>query len=138
MPSNLEGSISPTCLPLMESQADAGLLTCSFYATLGGPGDESVCETSGLITPDASDIAQIVAGYAADGFDASMNPTCLVPRLVGADLDDAGSCDASPMIGWCLAPLPGCPFALRFSPELHLGAAEITIACDLCGGSADL
>jgi hypothetical protein len=133
--SGLVGDVAPWCVPFNAGEVDAGQLTCSLYVTLDAPGDESVCESLGLLVPDADDLGQIRAGNVANGAaDRSADPTCLVPQLGGMDLDDAGSCFSSS--GWCLmSSWGGCSLAVLFSPEkLQLmNGTLVTLGCALCG-----
>ncbi len=138
----LVGSVSPMCLPFSASQVDAGL-TCSVFATLNASGDESVCASFGLETPDAEDLQQVRSGqeslwHSAGGINWSLYPTCTVPQLAGANLSPEGGCYSSSVAGWCLATYAGEPCGaasvpLQFSPDALPGGALVTYGCDLCG-----
>jgi hypothetical protein len=126
---------APFCLPFSGPEVDGGQLSCSLFVTLATAGDESVCASMGLAAPSATDLSQIQSTIAANGgarFSAS--PTCMVPQLVGADLDDAGSCASSSTPGWCLETGPCPSYMLVVSPELETAGTLVTLGCALCGG----
>jgi hypothetical protein len=131
---------APTCLPFSPSNAGT-VLSCSIYATLSDAADASACASLGLETPDAVTLRQLrsrqesewrSAGGADSGHaDWSMLPTCLVPRLASAALDDAGSCGSSPEAGWCV--FPGvCASQVVFSPTARPAGSLVTIECQEC------
>lgn len=111
-------------------------------ATLPQPGDESVCAAYGLNVPDADVVRHFRDRQDAEwrrsgGADAGVPnpytlPMCMVPQLLGADLDPNGSCDASPKAGWCVF-AGTCEeqlgFSSKASPTGDLAGARITVAC---------
>src|SRR5271166_3657629 len=56
---------APTCVPFPASQLGS-TLSCTVFATLDTPGDESLCGAAGLQTPEASVLQQLRAQQAAD------------------------------------------------------------------------
>ncbi len=145
--SNIFSDASADCIPFPATAVDGGP-SCTVFVTLyAQDGDESICESSGLQTPDAATLDQLrssqesewmAAGGADSGApDPSMHPTCVIPRLLGPDLDALGSCLSSPKAGWCLttgsAAAPGCASEIVFSPSGMLNQSIITTACEMCG-----
>jgi hypothetical protein len=136
---------APDCIPFSATEVNAGL-SCTVFATFYAQGDESVCESSGLQTPDATTLDQLrsnqesewkAAGGADSGTpDPSTLPTCVIPRLLGTDLDALGSCTSSPKAGWCLttgSAAGSCMSEIVFSPNGRPNRSLITIACEMCG-----
>lgn len=136
---------APDCLPFPATEVDGGL-SCTVLATFYAQDDESICESSGLQTPDATILDQLrssqksewmAAGGADSGTpDPSMLPTCVIPRLLGPDLDALGSCASSPKAGWCLttgSAAGTCMSEIVFSPSGKPNHSIITTACEMCG-----
>jgi hypothetical protein len=117
------------CLPPFPIPDSAGRVPCTVFATLPGPGDESLCEAYGFDVPEADLLRRFRARQhdawrAGGGADAGVPdpadlPTCIVPELFGADLDANGSCSSASKLGWCYvagAAAGSCPQTLLFSP----------------------
>jgi hypothetical protein len=86
----------PMCLPPgLLSPDDAGRVECMLLVTLPGPGDESACAESGLDVPTPDVLDELRARGPLH------LPTCVVPQLLGSQLDATGSCAESPQAGWC-------------------------------------
>jgi hypothetical protein len=102
---------------------DAGAATnCTEFATLPDPGGESDCLTLGFQVPDADTLAAYRARMPGD----AALPTCIVPQLVGAQLDATGSCENSAIPGWCYVTGPatdGC----GASPDMSSSAIRSSI-----------
>jgi hypothetical protein len=112
------------------------------FALLPLPGDESFCTMFGLDVPDADTLhwyterreAEWLSAGGADGGspDPRQFPMCVVPQLIGADLDSSGSCASSQRAGWC-AEHEICKTEVAFTPAASptglLNGALITFAC---------
>jgi hypothetical protein len=132
---------APTCLPFSPSEVGASL-SCTVFVTLDGAGDETACASSGLETPDPATLAQLRSAQATDwqkagGEDSgvpewSTYPTCLVPKLPAADLDDAGSCASAANAGWCLTTGGPCASEIVLAPQGVPSGSLVTIECQEC------
>lgn len=134
---------APTCIPFPASHLGS-TLSCTVFATLDAPGDESLCGAVGLKAPDAPTLQQLRAqqdseqraGGADSGApDWSMRPTCVVPPL-GAGVLDAGQPCGSTQPSWCLAAGGACESEVLFSPQGRPDGALITVVCQDCAATA--
>jgi hypothetical protein len=122
---------APTCIPFAASNLGS-TLSCTVFATLDAPGDESLCGAAGLQTPDARTLQQLRAQQVPDW---STRPTCIVPQLGGAVLDAGQPC-GSTQPGWCLAAGGTCESEVLFSPQSRPAGALVTVVCQNCMATA--
>jgi hypothetical protein len=136
------GDDGPICISWPVARDASGSVPCTMLAMLPRPGDESQCAAYGLGVPDADVLRQFRDRREADwrasgGADAGAPnpqelPMCLVPQLVGPDLDANGSCSLSPNAGWCVV-ANACDkqlsFTSRASPSGDLAGALFIFAC---------
>ena len=86
------------CLPpAVVSSDDGGRVDCIMLVTLPGPGGESTCAEAGFDIPSQG----VLTALRVQRPDAAPYPTCVVPQLLGPDLDALGSCAHSSKAGWC-------------------------------------
>ena len=83
--------------PAVVSPDDGGRVDCIMLVTLPGPGGESTCAEAGFEIPSQS----VLTALRVQRPDAAPYATCLVPQLLGPDLDALGSCSDSSKAGWC-------------------------------------
>ena len=125
----LVGSSELECLPSGSvSPDDAGRVACVMFVTLYEPGEESACTAAGFDIPSPD----VLAVFHTPTLDASQLPTCLVPQLLGSDLDAIGSCSDSSKPGWCYvtgAAAEGCRQTIFVSPPAIMAGAEYTFQC---------
>ena len=85
------------CLPPgVVSPDDAGRSNCIMLVTLPVPG-KSTCATAGFDVPSH----EVLGALRARMHDPQARSACVVPQLVGPDLDALGSCSHSSKAGWC-------------------------------------
>jgi hypothetical protein len=136
--------IGALCIPVPLHRDANGGVSCTVLATLPRPGNQSMCAAYGLDVPDATVLRQFRTQQRAEwrksgGADAGLQnplelPVCMVPQLVGADIDAQGWCDNSAKAGWCVGPNTGaCPQELVLSspasPEGNLDFVRFTVVC---------
>jgi hypothetical protein len=83
--------------PTVVSPDDGGRVDCIMLVALPGPGGESTCAEAGFDVPSQG----VLTALRVQRPDAAPYATCVVPRLLGPDIDALGSCSHSSKAGWC-------------------------------------